>query len=76
MYKIEKGVPKPSSRKLRIYPFAEMEIGDSFFIPLSDATTSQMPTQVRNAAIAFGHRHGRKFSVYTEEGGYRVWRTA
>ena len=78
MFKIEKGVPMPLGAGSgpgfpRKYPFAEMEVGDSFFAP---GITS------RNIAGCFSHasKSGRKFCLrtLTENGvtGVRVWRIA
>jgi len=69
MYKIEKGVPM-QKHKSDVYPFSEMEIGDSFFVEGGDKY------KLGPAASSSGKRHGRKYSVRLVEGGYRVWRTA
>ena len=67
MYEIEKGVPMPPSKTL--YPFAQMEIGDSFFVP--NKTTSSFSGTIAN-------RRPKKFksSAVMEKGvkGVRVWR--
>lgn len=77
MFKIEKGVPIKSSRS--DYPFDDMEVGDSFAVPV----TSESPTAVKNrlsAACAYHQRKlaPRKFIVRVEVGSrkVRVWRTA
>ena len=65
--KIEKGVPMPHK-----YPFADMQVGDSFAIP----PTIQRTT-VNVAAKRFGDKHGMKFTVrLTADRSYRCWRTA
>lgn len=69
-FKIEKGVPLPKklSQNAR-YPFAEMEVGDSFFIPnakrlMTAGSISQYCTK----------KTGKKFSSRREGNGIRVWR--
>lgn len=54
------------------YPFAQMEVNDSFLLP---QTTK--PTTIRSAIGAFSKRHADagKFTVRATEEGLRVWRT-
>lgn len=72
--KIEKGVPLPVGRGK--YPWREMDVGDSFFVP--DVTGVKLSA----AASAYTIRcrsTGKpvpKFSVRNVDGGVRVWRTA
>ncbi len=53
-----------------LYPFREMEVGDSFFVPLGD----------RNVIWTCGNRIARElsreFKVIYVPRGVRVWRTA
>ena len=67
-YQVEKGVPLPENMKGRksIYPFADMEIGDSFAFEPDRYNT------VRRAATYWGGDHGVKFSVSTVHN--RCWR--
>lgn len=73
-FKIEKDVPMPkvyNGRTCR-YPFAEMRIGDSFFVAESVATSNSVGSSVhyfrkKNKSV--------KFAVRREQGGCRVWRT-
>ncbi len=63
--KIEKNVPLPV-----MYPFAKMDIGDSFAIPphIQRATISV-------AANRYGAKHGMKFTVrMMPDRSYRCWR--
>ncbi len=76
MFNIEKGVPLPLPHrpvKPRKYPFAEMEVGDSVFIPTA---YSQL---VGNAARGPCYAP-MKFTVRTvtenNVKGVRVWRVA
>jgi hypothetical protein len=69
--KIEKGILPPEARAGRreIYPFSQMQIGDSFY---SEAAREN----VANAAYGYGKRHGQKFSVLRDGDGFRCWRIA
>lgn len=74
MVKIEKGIPLPTAQSK--YPFATMEIGDSFAVEIkSDAA----PSRVSTYAHVAGKRLGMKFTVRTVTEGskkmIRVWRT-
>jgi hypothetical protein len=71
-FEIEKGVPVPSGAVSNRYPFREMEVGDSFFVP-SGATQAG---NVRAAAAMAGRRHGAKFKVCQKADGVRVWRVS
>jgi hypothetical protein len=72
MIKIDKAIPMPVTlRNGRpcVYPWAEMEIGDSFFV--SHKTKRSFGTQVYQAA----KRLGKSFALREETHGVRVWRT-
>lgn len=76
-FKIEKNVPlsEAAQRKYKRWPFAEMKIGDSFYLSLKDA--GQNGVVVRPAASYFGIRNrDYKFTVRKDGEGYRVWRIA
>lgn len=72
MLKIDKNVPMPDRQPKTIYPFLQMEVGDSCFIP--GKNTRQVATMTRTA-----RRSGMKFvsENRTEDGklGVRVWRS-
>ena len=71
-FKIEKGVPMPDNRNYGAtrYPFRQMEVGDSLFVPgQTTATFSGVPG-------GWARRAGFKFACRTVEGGVRVWRVA
>lgn len=82
-FKIEKGVPLPrGSHKGAAprYPWREMEVGDSFFAPLSSyQCRSGEPTVEKYLLsmqrVAAGQREG-SFRVRAEGDGVRVWRIA
>jgi hypothetical protein len=71
MIQIDTDVPlsRRSTRQSK-YPFAAMDIGDSFF-------TEIKPSSLRGAAVAFSKRHDPriKFAVRAEDNGARIWRT-
>jgi len=72
MYKIEKNIPIGQIH-LNGYPFAKMEIGDSFFVKgdkkkINAVTVSTSTYKKKNA--------GTNFTCRTNEDGVRVWRIA
>lgn len=74
MNKIDKGIPMPTARSgIAVYPWADMEIGDSFAVQLIDRE------RVRSAASLQRERRGWSFvtRTVTEDGDtvVRVWRT-
>ena len=78
---IEKNVPRPSVYRMRTikYPFAQMEVGDSFVVPVpknNDAVT--FAANVRTSSHQWGSPNGVKFSVLLVDGktSVRVWRVA
>lgn len=77
-FKIEKGVPAPgvdSRRTSRRYPFNEMKIGDSFFVPLNGKEPIRVQSNVMSSARTF-RKTGAKFtsSISHDPPGVRVWR--
>jgi len=73
MFAIEKAVPPPASfgrgAKPK-YPFARLEVGDSFFVPGMRARA------LSNAAQWHTQKTGAKFQCVTVDGGARCWRIA
>lgn len=90
---IEKGVAVPPPRGMRrLYPFNEMEVGDSFFVPYGvfveefsgrelEIIKKRVQTKV-SAAANFHARgpgrvpNGKKFAVRRVPTGVRCWRIA
>lgn len=60
-----KPIPIPLAN---IYPFAKMEIGDSFYVDGKNAM------RVTSAASVYGKRRKKKFTIRTEGDGKRCWR--
>lgn len=70
-YEIEDGVEIPqnigrSSR--RKYPFPDMEVGQSFFVPGVKTQAVNGPMQRWKMVL------GRRFTIRKMDGGVRVWR--
>jgi len=63
---VEKSIPLPEGKKR--YPYASMDIGDSFFV---DAGKLQV---VCNANYRASKRLGMQFIARKEVDGVRVWR--
>jgi hypothetical protein len=64
---VDKTVPLPEGKKR--YPYASMEVGDSFFV---DSGKLQV---VCNANYRASKRLGMQFIARKEPEGVRVWRT-
>lgn len=68
---IEQGIPAPlrtGSGRKRIYPWLEMEIGDSFIV--GDGN----PRRMFSIASIASKRHGMRFACASTTEGVRVWR--
>ena len=91
MYEIEKDVsiPRKYSTRATDYPFAQMTVGDSFFVSMEEfkdykgfpKAMPAMSNTIRSAAKRWGNQTGGvEFTVRTirEDGhvvGFRCWRT-
>lgn len=77
MYEIDKGIeipaPNIANNARRLYPFPEMEIGDSFLVP-GDGDKKVLQARLGSAACYFGKRNSKRFVTRSVEGGVRVWR--
>lgn len=65
---IEKGIPIPKGGRPEVYPWAQMEIGDSLFF------RNRFHWDVNVMRWRAEKRHGFKFTVRKVPGGVRVWR--
>lgn len=78
-FKIEKGIPCRDLRRgktVNDYPFAEMDVGDSFLLPTDLHKPSAYGVAYReNQAAALGGRT-KRFKVRKAADGYRCWRVA
>jgi hypothetical protein len=72
---IEKGIPMPKEARgrKRLWPFADMEVGDSFFLAGDSAKCQRVLT---NASRYYRNKTGAVFVTRSVEGGARVWRVA
>lgn len=67
---IQKNIEFVGKHRPYIYPYRDMEIGDSFFVPNGKLNT------INTANHRAGKRLGWKFSARKQDSGIRVWRTA
>lgn len=74
MFAIEKNIPQPKytgGRKAK-YPWKDMEVGDSFFVPCPEDERSKRRSSICASGIsALGKS---KVSTAIVDGGIRVWR--
>jgi hypothetical protein len=63
---VEKNIPLPSRKGNAKYPWATMEVGDSFLCPTKPANAHSLA----NSAS----KNGKKFTARTTADGCRVWR--
>jgi len=66
---MESGIQMPKPRVVYAYPYEDMDVGDSFVVPL------EARAKVLNANYRAGKRLGRVFTAKTEGDQVRVWRT-
>lgn len=84
MITIDRNTPLPFVRKGRPckYPFAELQVGDSFAVPLAGSIMlgkgDVAVGRISAAAVAYARRYGGKFTVRTdrENNVARCWRLA
>ncbi len=74
-HKIEKGKKIMSLR----YPFKDMEVGDSFFVPLNGRHSFNVASSILNSGRYYKRRRKKNVKFTTryikEEDGVRCWRT-
>lgn len=66
---LERGIDMPLVRVVYSYPYEEMDVGDSFVVPVSARQ------KVLNANYRASRRLGCGFTAKTEGEVIRVWRT-
>lgn len=70
MFEIEKDIPTPKHRARQAYPFKQMEVGDSFFIPSeSDSFHAKAVASLASKRFA-----PKRFVSRKVDGGRRIWR--
>ena len=67
---VDKGIPLPEEKKRNVYPYKQMDVGDSFFAPGTKITV------MCNLQYRMGKKTGMKFTARKEGDGVRVWRIA
>ena len=80
-FKIEKNVEMPTWYRWKsegyrgMYPFEEMEVGDSFLIPSSPNKLEKVRGAVANASLSYRKRWNTNFkgATRTVTGGIRFW---
>lgn len=68
MYQIEANVPIPEPRKRHAYPYAELQVGESFWV------TGIKMQSLCNLNLRQSKALGRKFVCRKEGDGVRIWR--
>ena len=66
---IEKNIPIPEERRRNIYPYKQMDVGESFLVPEASIQI------VCNNNYRVGKLTGMRFIARREGVGVRVWRT-
>ena len=77
MIKIEKGIPIPSASLKNQYPFHDMSIGDSFFIPFSEKEEKRVRANLYveiSKYLRATKGEARSFITRSVKGGCRVWK--
>lgn len=83
MYEIEDGIPIARFGRKDAYPFGELEVGQSFFVPLKSADANRHYQQASiTGAISFYRKQHPERRFVTRQcekdgvRGVRVWRDA
>lgn len=66
--KIDKGIPTPEIRGDLRYPWAKLEVGESFFAEM------RLTNQAAHAARAYGRKFACRTVIENGVKGTRVWR--
>jgi hypothetical protein len=72
-YNIDKNIPHPNFNRVK-YPFKDMEVGDSFFVPLDGVDALTIKNRLNCAVRDNSLKLSFKFAQKRENNGYRVWR--
>lgn len=75
MYAIEKNVPIPEDCLPQPkYPFARMDIGDSFLVPAYNGNRKVVQRRVAVMATHENKKNGKRYTVRMAQRGVRCWR--
>lgn len=80
-FKVDHNIPLPSVNRgapptpIR-YPWDNMGIGDSFFVPILDKTIMSIRGFINSDLKKYQHQFGKKYKITTRaiDDGIRVWR--
>jgi len=78
MYKIEKNVKiLPRNRKIKKYPFENLEIGDSFLVKCTEDKNTITGQRIRASFGSFAkyYKSKIKITIRAVDEGMRTWRT-
>lgn len=77
-FEIRKGVPLPAmagrNAKPNLFPFAQMEIGDSILIPIKDYTSATVYSHRQRATKELGYRFATRKVKENDVTYTGVWR--
>lgn len=79
-FKIESGIPIPEiiEQRAGAYPWAEMEVGDSFYVAVrqdGNDTVSRVRNRLNQARANAKKKLGYETVISPDHQGVRVWRT-
>lgn len=81
-YKVEKGIPIPATKGNQVYPWREMEVGDSFCVLKHTGDNVEMRTKqqmIQNASRSFRKKSKDckewQFVTRMTKEELRIWRT-
>lgn len=78
--KIDKGVPIPERARTPKYPWGDLEVGDSFFLPKEEDDGKRYRAYIAAGSFTCNNAKGiRLKAIMREEGGKRgtrIWRVA
>lgn len=80
--KIDEGIPVPPpgtfGPRASKYPYDTMDVGNSFFIPVTDEAGAAVAKRRMRQSTAWANKRyaPKKFTARSVAGGVRVWRTA
>ena len=74
MFQIEDGIEIPALTRNTEpkYPFKQMKVGQSFFVPCTEENAKKVRNSISSSARSAKVRHVTRIA----EGGLRVWRVA
>ena len=82
MFIIEKNIPfpvserKPPKPRESRFPFGQMEVGDSFLVPLENIKSKNPYMSISQSCYKYSKKSGKKFRARRNGDNFRVWRMA